>query len=46
MYLLTSILGINYIISGALAGAFVTILQFIPTEFWIFKGKKKKMVVL
>lgn len=45
-WLLTDILGVHYILSGAISGIVVTILTFIPTEFWIFKNKGKKKVAV
>jgi len=42
MWLLTDILGVHYILSGAVAGALPTLLMFIPSEWWIWKPKKKQ----
>jgi putative flippase GtrA len=40
--LLTDYFHIWYIFSGAISGIVVTILTFIPTEFWVFKDKNKE----
>jgi len=45
-WFLTDILHIHYILSGAISGIIVTILTFIPSEFWIFKDKTKKVPVI
>jgi hypothetical protein len=45
MYLFTSIMGINYIVGGFLAGVIVTVGSFLLTEFGIYKPKKKVAVL-
>ena len=40
--LLTDYFHIWYVFSGAISGIVVTILTFIPTEFWVFKDKNKE----
>ena len=40
MLLMTEVLHVHYVISGAIAGAFITLLQFIPSEFWIWNKKQ------
>jgi hypothetical protein len=40
MWLFTSVLGVNYIVSGAIAGILVTLLTFFLAETWIFKDIK------
>jgi hypothetical protein len=39
--LLTDFLLVHYVLSGAIAGAVITLAQFIPSEHWIW-GKKKQ----
>jgi len=39
--LLTDFIHIHYLISGAVAGAVITLAQFLPVEHWIWKGGKK-----
>jgi Flp pilus assembly protein TadB len=45
MWFLTDILHIHYILSGAISGIIVTVLMFIPSEFWVFKQKVGKVVL-
>lgn len=40
LWILTDLFHIHYLISGAMSGAALTLFQFIPNEFWVWKGKK------
>lgn len=42
MVVLTEVFRIHYVLSGALAGAVITILQFIPSEWWVWKRASLK----
>jgi len=39
MWLLTDFLSLHYIWSGFVAGSIITLLNFIPSEFWVWKKK-------
>lgn len=39
MLLLTELGRIHYVFSGALAGAVLTLIEFIPSEFWVWRRK-------
>lgn len=43
IWLLTDIAGVHYVLSGAIAGATITLLNFIPSEFWIWKKKSEEL---
>jgi hypothetical protein len=45
-WLLTDILHVHYILSGAVSGIVVTVLTFLPVEFGIYKNKKKKFAAI
>lgn len=40
--LLTEIVGLHYVISGFVAGSILTLMEFIPNEFWVWKRKPTK----
>lgn len=39
MWFLTDLLAVHYIWSGFVAGSILTLLSFIPSEFWVWKKK-------
>lgn len=42
MLLLTDVLHIHYVLSGAIAGAVLTLANFVPSEWWVWKKKNAK----
>jgi len=39
MWFLTDVFGLHYVLSGFVAGSVITLLNFVPSEFWIWKKK-------
>lgn len=40
MLVLTEICGVHYVLSGFIAGSVLTLLNFVPSEYWVWKKKK------
>lgn len=40
MWICTDVLGLHYLVGGFIAGSIVTLANFLPSEFWIWKKKE------
>jgi len=40
MLVLTEICGVHYVLSGFIAGSVLTLLNFVPSEYWVWRKPK------
>lgn len=43
MLVLTEMAGVHYVFSGFIAGAVMTLLNFLPSEWWVWKNRSEEL---